>query len=90
MNNTSHVANFHINMVLSTRNMFKEANVMQSCGALGTRNSDAPVLLFELYLAMGKSGEPSTRFPLGKLVEQRPASPSVHETTLRRLPPRWK
>ena len=36
MKNTFHVAHFHINMVLSTRNMFKEVQVIKSRGALGT------------------------------------------------------
>ena len=39
-------------MVLLTRNMFKEAHVIKSRGALGTGFTYAPVLLFELYLAM--------------------------------------
>ena len=47
-----HVAHFHINMVLSKRNMFKEFDVIKSRGALGTGVTYAPVLLFELYLAI--------------------------------------
>ena len=50
--NIFHVAHFHINLVLSTRNMFKEVNVIKSRGALGTGFTYAPVLLFELYLAI--------------------------------------
>ena len=52
MKNTLHVAHFHINMVLSTRNMFKEVEVTKSRGALGTGFTYAPALLFELYLAI--------------------------------------
>ena len=52
MKNTLHVADFHVNEVLFTRNMFKEAHVIKSRGALGTGFTYAPVLLSELYLAM--------------------------------------
>ena len=48
MKNIFQVAHFHINMVLSTRNMFKDAHVIKSRGALGTGFTYAPVLLFEL------------------------------------------
>ena len=47
MKNTSHVAHFHINMSLSTRNMFKEVKVPKSRGALGTGFTYAPVLCFK-------------------------------------------
>ena len=63
MKNTLHVAHFHINIVLSTRNMFKEAHVIKSRGALGTGFPRAPVLLFELYLAMNHSS--TSHSPLG-------------------------
>ena len=57
-------------MVLLTRNMFKEAHVIKSRGALGTGFTYAPVLLFELYLAMFQTGgKPSTWFPPVGLVE---------------------
>ena len=39
-------------MVLSTKNMFEEVKVIKSRGALGTEFTYAPVLLFELYLAI--------------------------------------
>ena len=55
MKNTFHVAHFHINMVFLTRNMFKEIKVPKSRGALGTGFTYAPVLLFELYLAINNS-----------------------------------
>ena len=69
MKNTLNVAHFHMDKVFSTRNMFKEAHVIKSRGALGTGFTYAPVLLFELYPAinnssMATSGEPSTWFPL--------------------------
>ena len=46
-----HVAHFHINRSLSTKNMFKGIKVIKSRGALGTESIYAAVLLFELYLA---------------------------------------
>ena len=55
MKNAFHVAHFHTNMVVSTRNMFKEVKVPKSRGALGTGFTHAPVLLFELYLAINNS-----------------------------------
>ena len=65
--NTLHVAHVHMKFVLLTRNMFKQAHVPNKLGRFGTGFPIAPVLLFELYLAINKatSGEPSTRFPLG-------------------------
>ena len=48
------VAHFHINEVLSTRNMFKEVNVPKSRGALGTGFTYAPVCR--------AGGKPSTWF----------------------------
>ena len=68
-------------MVLSTRNTFKDVHVPKSRGALGTGFTYAPVLLFELYLAINNGstshgfgmfqtgGKPSTWFPPGRLVE---------------------
>ena len=61
MKNTLHVPHFHINMVLSTRNMFKQAKVIKSRGALGTGFTYAPV--------RQSCGKPSPRFPHGGLVE---------------------
>ena len=55
MKNTFHVAPFHMKEVLQTRNVFTEVNVIKSRGALGTGFSYAPVLLFELYLAINNS-----------------------------------
>ena len=55
--NTLHVAHFHINMVLSTRNMFKEIHVIKSRGALGTGFTYAPICR--------AGGKPSTWFPPG-------------------------
>ena len=52
MKNTLHVAHFHIKLVLPTRNVCKEVHVIKSRGALGTGFTYAPVLLFELYLAI--------------------------------------
>ena len=72
MKNTFHVAHFHINRVLSTRNMFKEVHVIKSRGALGTGFTYAPVLLFELYLAINNV-EPAVNRQPGfrrELVEQ--------------------
>ena len=39
-------------MVLSTRIMFKEAHIPKSRGASGTGFTQAPISLFELYLAI--------------------------------------
>ena len=50
--NIFHAGNFHMNTIISTINMCKEVQVIKSRGALGTRFTYAPVLLFELYLAM--------------------------------------
>ena len=61
MKNTFHVANFHVNEVLLTRNMFKEAHVIKSRGALGTGFTYAPV--------WQSCAKPSTKFPHGGLVE---------------------
>ena len=36
LENTSHVAHFHIDKVLLSRNMLKQAHVIKSRGALGT------------------------------------------------------
>ena len=47
INNIFHVTHFRINMVLSTKNMFKEVNVIKSRGALGTGFTYAPVLCFK-------------------------------------------
>ena len=66
MKNIFHVANFHINLVFSMRNMFKEVNVIKSRGALGTGFTYAPVLLFELYLAVNNSS--TSHSPLGILL----------------------
>ena len=49
------MAHFHINTVSSKRNMLKEEHVSKSRGALGTGFTYAPVLLFELYLAINNS-----------------------------------
>ena len=67
---TSAIALFHIMMVVFTKNISKHVNVTKKLGRLGTGIPIAPVLLFELYLAinyssMATSGEPSTWFPLG-------------------------
>ena len=70
MKNTFHVAHFHINVVLLIRNMFKQAHVINKHGRSGTGVPLAPVLLFELYLAMFQTGgKPSTWFPPVGLVE---------------------
>ena len=62
MKNTFHVAHFHIKMVLSTRNMFKQVHVIKSRGALGTG--------FTYCTSIWQScGKPSTKFPHGGLVE---------------------
>ena len=66
MKNTFHVAHFHFNMVLLTRNMFKEVHVIKSRGALGTGFTYAPVLLFELYLAINNSSTSQECALLGK------------------------
>ena len=66
MKNTFLVAHFHVNMVLLTRNMFKEAHVIKSRGALGTGFTYAPVLLFELNLAINNSS--TSHSPLGILL----------------------
>ena len=57
--NTFNGAHFHINRVLLTRNFFKEVHVPKSRGVLGTG-----------FTYVATSGEPSTWFPLGQLVEQ--------------------
>ena len=51
MKNVFHVAHLHINMVFSTINIFKDAKVPKSRGALGTGFTYAPILLFELYVS---------------------------------------
>ena len=38
-----------------TRNSYKQAHVIKNRGALGTALTNAPVLLFELYLAINNS-----------------------------------
>ena len=48
MKSISNVADFHINVVLSTRNMFKQVKVINKLGRFGTGFPIAPVLLFEL------------------------------------------
>ena len=50
-------------MVIINRNMFKEVHVIKSRGALGTGFTYAPVLLFELYLAINNSS--TSHSPLG-------------------------
>ena len=72
MKNTLHVEHFHINQVLSTRNMFKGAHVPKSRGALGTGFTYAPIL--------EKGGKPSIRFPPEGLVEI-----PLHENLLKLL-----
>ena len=57
MKNICHVAHFHIMMVLSTKNMFKEGQVIKSRGSFGTGFTYAPVSLFELYPAIGNRAE---------------------------------
>ena len=52
MKNTSAVAHFHIMMVSFNKNMFKQAHVINKLGRYGTGVPLAPVLLFELYLAI--------------------------------------
>ena len=55
MKNILHVAHFHIDKVLLSRNVFKQAHVIKIRGALGTGFTYAPVSLFELYLAINNS-----------------------------------
>ena len=55
--NTFHVAHFHISMLFSTRNMFKEVQVIKIRGAVGTGFTYAPVCR--------AGGTPSTWFPPG-------------------------
>ena len=60
-------------MVLSTTNMFKEVQFPQSRGALGTGFTYAPVLLFELYLAINNvepavNRQPGFRRELGEQI----------------------
>ena len=55
MKNTLHVAHYHINRVLLTRNMFQQAHVPNKLGRFGAGFPIAPVLLFELYLAISHS-----------------------------------
>ena len=55
MKNTSVVAHFHIMMVSINRNMFKQARVINKLGRFGTGVPLAPVLLFELFLAINNS-----------------------------------
>ena len=52
MKNAFHVAQFYTKKVLLTINSYKQAEIIKSRGALGTGFATAPVLLFELYLAM--------------------------------------
>ena len=61
MKNIFHVAHLHIMLVLSTRNMFKDAKVIKSRGALGTG--------FTYALVWQSCGKPSTKFPHRWLVE---------------------
>ena len=63
MKDIFHVTHFHIGMILSTRNMFKGVKVIRSRGALGTGFTCAPVLLFELYLAINNSKQAVNRQP---------------------------
>ena len=53
MKNTQHVAHFHTMLVLSTRSMFKQAQVPNKLGRFGTGFPIAPVLLFELLPSDG-------------------------------------
>ena len=66
LSHDAHIAHFHFNGVLLKRNMFKEVNVPKSRGALGTGFTYAPVLLFELYLAINNSS--TSHSPLGILL----------------------
>ena len=61
MNNTFHVAQFHIKLVLLMRNSFKQAKVPNKLGRFGTGIPIAPV--------WQSCGQPSTKFPHGELVE---------------------
>ena len=62
MKNNFQVAQFHIMMVFINKNIFKQVHLINKLGRFGTGFPLAPV--FELYLAMATSGEPSTWFPL--------------------------
>ena len=57
---------FHINISLSTKILLEEAHGIKSRGALGTGFTYAPVLLFELYLAINHS---STSYYSSSLLE---------------------
>ena len=62
MKNILHVAHFDTNMVLLTRNMFKEVKVPKSRGALGTGFTYVPIL-------WQSCGKPSTKCLHGGRVE---------------------
>ena len=55
MKNTFQVAHFHIMMVSIIKNIIKQAHVPNKLGRYGTGVPLAPVLLFELYLAIKHS-----------------------------------
>ena len=52
MKNIFQVAHFHIMMVSIIKNILKQVHVPNKLGRFGTGVPLAPVLLFELYLAM--------------------------------------
>ena len=57
-------------MVSIIKNILKQVHVINKLGRSGTGVPLAPVLLFELYLAMFQTGgKPSTWFPPVGLVE---------------------
>ena len=51
----SNVVDFHIRTVSITNNLYKQAHVLNKLGRFGTGVTLAPVLLFELYLAINQS-----------------------------------
>ena len=67
--NIPHLVHFHINEVLSMRNMFKEVKVLKICGALETGFTYASVLLFELHLAIKHSSTSHSPFSRPLLYE---------------------
>ena len=73
---TSHVAHFHINMVLSTRNMFKEVKVIKSRGGRG--------LPTHQYVEPAVNRQPGFRRKLVEQIIHRIRSPwnSLHEKLL--------
>ena len=64
---TLHVAHFHIMLVFITENISKQAKVTKKLGRFETGIPFAPVLLFELYLAIIYSST-SHYYPLGILL----------------------